>query len=135
MSETQKKAIRSGDDGEYEGLIGWRFNQMGVPKDRIISCDNNRPNKIKSLRRAGWEYAVAVGGKTGLLDRISILNDLDVYYTSTSANLAMEQENYCYSKDRFGAVLEMPEDANNHLIDAIAYGVQQMFNDGIIRVA
>jgi phage terminase large subunit len=135
MSEVQKRAIRSGDDEQYEGLIGWKFTQMGVPKDRLIVCDNNRPNKIISLRRAGWEYAVAVGGKTGLLDRISILNGLDVYYTDISPNLEMEQENYCYSKDRFGTIQEMPEDANNHLIDAAAYGVQKMFTDGIIRVA
>jgi hypothetical protein len=74
LSPTELHQIRAGDSEENEGLIGWLFNKMKVPKGKIIVCDNNRPTKIRSLRRAGWEYAVAVGGKTDLINRVGILS-------------------------------------------------------------
>jgi len=121
-------------DGEmHDGLVGWKFKQFGIPYDALICCDNNRPNKIRSLRRAGWEYAVAVGGKTDLVNRIGILSGLNIFYTDRSKNIEAEQENYCYSKDKFGVIQEQPVDQDNHLIDAIAYGVQMLFNEGVIN--
>jgi phage terminase large subunit len=121
-------------DGEkHDGLVSWKFKQFGIPYDTVISCDNNRPNKIRSLRRAGWEYAVAVGGKTDLINRIGILSGLNIFYTDRSTNIEYEQETYCYDKDAAGTLLEKPIDQDNHLIDAIAYGVSKMFEMGIIK--
>ena len=125
--------IKAGNDGEHEGLMGWMFNKIGVSKEALIVCDSNRPNKIRSLRRAGWESAVAVGGKTDLINRIGILSGLNIYYTNTSKNIEFEQENYCYAKDKFGVVQEMPIDQDNHTIDAIAYIVQKLFEIGVIN--
>ena len=133
LSETEKHQIKGGDDGEYEGLMSWMFNKLQIPKNKLISCDNNRPNKIRSLRRSGWEYAVAVGGKTDLINRIGILSGIDIYYTDCSKNIEYEQENYCYDKDSSGTLLEKPIDQDNHTIDAIAYIVQKMFEIGVIK--
>lgn len=118
---------------EEDGLIQWLFNKWGIEKNKVIVCDNNRPSKILSLRKAGWEYAVAVGGKSKLLDRIGMLQNLNIYYTDTSKNIEFEQMNYSYAKDKFGKTLENPIDANNHTIDAITYGVQRLFSDGVIK--
>ena len=125
--------IKAADNGENEGLIGWLFNRLSIPKNLVIVCDNNRPNKILSLRNSGWEYAIAVGGKSKLLDRIGMLAGMNVYYTDKSVNIEAEQESYCYSKDKAGVIQEEPIDQNNHTIDAIAYACQFMFNEGIIR--
>lgn len=118
---------------EDDGLIQWLFNKWAIERNKTIVCDNNRPSKILSLRKAGWEYAVAVGGKSKLLDRIGMLQGLNIYYTDTSKNIEFEQMNYSYAKDKFGNTLENPIDANNHTIDAITYGVQRLFDDGIIK--
>jgi len=133
ISAAQLHQIKAGDDGENEGLIGWLFTRLGIEKTKTIVCDNNRPNKIRSLRRSGWEYAVAVGGKTGLSERIGVLSGLNVYYTDCGKNIESEQENYCYSKDKFGVIQEQPIDQDNHTIDASAYVVQYMFSEGIIK--
>lgn len=138
LSSQQLHSIRSTEiieaDGEKsEGLIGWLFNRLQIQQNALIVCDNNRPNKIRSLRRSGWEYAVAVGGKTQLLDRIGLLSGLNIYYTDISKNIEAEQLNYCYSKDRFGVLLETPIDQDNHTIDAIAYCVQMLFSQEIIK--
>lgn len=138
LSPTELHAIRGANTtqlngDEHDGLVSWKFKQFGVPHDAIVVCDNNRPNKIRSLRRAGWEYAIAVGGKQDLINRIGTLSGLNIFYTDRSTNIEAEQENYCYAKDKWGVIQEEPVDQDNHTIDAIAYCVSRMFADGIIK--
>lgn len=129
MSQSELHQI----NGQEDGLVPWLFQKLGIPKERVIVCDNNRPNKIIALRRSGWEYAVGVGGKSKLLDRINTLQGINIFYTSTSKNIEYEQENYCYEKDKFGVLQEEPVDQDNHTIDAIAYLVQKLFDIGVIK--
>ncbi|MEE4248510.1 MAG: phage terminase large subunit, partial [Kangiellaceae bacterium] len=99
-----------------EGFLQWYFKRLGIDPMRPIICDNNRPIKIVALRTAGYNWAVAAEKKPGsIIDGIDLLNNLDVYYTSDSKNLAYEQEMYSRRTDpRTGEVLEEPEDAYNH---------------------
>lgn len=137
LPEAQLKAIRGAEtehNGErHDGLVSYIYQKLNIPKDASIVCDNNRPNKIRSLRRSGWEYAIAVGGKLDLINRISVLSGLNIYYTDDSVNIEAEQENYCYAKDKNGVMLETPVDQDNHTIDAIVYVVQYLFSKGIIK--
>lgn len=130
LSQQQLHTIRGYDD---EGLVAWKFKQFGINFNQKVVCDNNRPTKILSLRNAGWEYSVAVGAKMDLINRIGLLSGINIFYTDRSTNIEFEQENYCYDKDSGGVLLEKPVDHDNHLIDAIAYGVSQMFKDGVIK--
>lgn len=130
LNATELHQINSGNS---EGLVPWLFNKWGINYSRPIICDNNRPNKILSLRESGWEQAVAVGGKSKLLDRITSMQNLNIFFTDTSKNIEFEQMSYCYAKDKFGKTLEQPTDANNHTIDAIAYTVQYLFNIDVIK--
>jgi phage terminase large subunit len=116
-----------------EGLIGWMFRKMNIDQSAMVICDSNRPAKILSLRNAGWEYAVGVGGKTKIIERVGLLAGLNIYYTDCSTNIEAEQENYCYSKDKFGVVQEEPIEQDNHSIDAIVYVVQKLFAEGVIK--
>lgn len=131
LTGTELMQINASQD---DGLVTWLFNKFGIQKNKKIICDSNRPTKIFSLRNAGWEYAKAIGGKSKLIDRIGMLQSLNIYYTSTSKNIEFEQMNYCYDKDKFGNTLEEPQDKNNHTIDAITYAVQELFNDGVIKI-
>lgn len=133
LSGPQLQAIRGGQTDDSDNLVTWLFTKLSVPKNAVITCDNNRPNKIVSLRRSGWAYAKPVGGKMDLINRISVLSGLNIYYTDSSKNIEMEQENYAYEKDRNGVLLETPIDQDNHLIDASVYSVQTMFNLGVIK--
>jgi PBSX family phage terminase large subunit len=130
LTTTENHQINAQSD---EGLVSWLFTKLNIPKDKTIVCDSNRPSKIIALRRSGWEYAISVGGKTRLIDRIGTMQSLNVYYTSTSKNLEFEQENYSYQKDRFGVTLEQPEDGNDHLINATEYITQKLFEMNIIK--
>lgn len=117
-----------------EGFVTWLFNRLNIPKEREIICDNNRVAKIRSLREAGWDYSLGISKPKGsIIDGIDLLQNLEVYYTSTSTNIENEQETYCWRKDRFDVQLEEAEDKNNHTIDAIRYVAMYLRNEGIIR--
>lgn len=117
-----------------EGLIMWYFNKLGLKKEVVTVCDSNRPLKILALRSAGFDYAIAaVKGAGSIIDGIDLLNSLRVYYTESSTNIEMEQENYSRKEDRYGVVLEEPEDLFNHLIDPARYIAEFLRQQGIIK--
>lgn len=117
---------------DEEGFVVWYFNKFGIEKNRKIICDTNRPRKISGLRQAGWIYAVRAPSKS-ILDGIDVLTDIQVFYTESSLNLKYEQENYSRQVDRYGIVLEDPEDINNHLIDPARYIALYLKRLGIIK--
>jgi len=131
LSSTQQTQING---LESDGLVSYLFQKWNIPKNKNIVADSNRPNKIITLRNAGWERIYAIGAKSRLLDRINTLQSINIVYTNTSKNIEFEQRNYSYAKDKFGNTLETPIDANNHTIDAIAYIVQDLFNQGVIKI-
>jgi len=130
LNETQMHQMNAHQE---EGLVSWLFERLNIRKEALIVCDSNRPTKIHALRRSGWEYAVAVGGKSRVVDRIGTLQSLNIYYTDSSKNIAHEQETYCRKKDKFEVVQEEPEDDNNHTLDAITYITEKLFKMGVIK--
>jgi PBSX family phage terminase large subunit len=121
----------SGDD---EGIVKHMFGKLGIDKKTEVVCDDNRPLKIAALRRAGWAHAYPANKVKGsILDGIDLLNNMPVYYTASSTNLKYEQENYSRQVDRYGIVLEEPEDIDNHLMDPSRYIALFLQARGIIK--
>jgi phage terminase large subunit len=117
-----------------EGLVGWVFDRLGIERDRVIVCDPNRVMKIRALRSAGYDYSIAALKPPGsIVDGIDGLGNIKVYYTSNSPNLKYEQENYSRKVDRYGIVLEEPEDIDNHLMDCARYIYAYLKSIGIIK--
>lgn len=129
LTPTERQQI----EGIDEGLVSWVFQRAGVNPNGYVVCDNNRPLKILALRSAGYEYALsAVKGPGSVVDGIDLLNNIRVYFTSDSENLRYEQENYSRQVDRYGVVLEEPEDFDNHLMDCARYIATFLQSEGII---
>jgi len=139
-SENELMAVMTPDQlgklrDKEEGIVAWQFERLGIPKNAIIVCDDNRAMKIVALRQAGWDYAIAAAKGPGcVLDGIGSLEQLDVYFTASSNNLRKEQESYSRITDRYGVVLEEPEDANSHLIDPTRYIVAFLKQQGVIKL-
>ena len=130
LTPAQHREIRQHE----EGLVLWLFQRIGIPEDGYIICDDNRPKKILALRNAGWEYAVAAEkGPDSILNGIDLLTGMDVCFTDESPDLEAEQEAYSRKTDRYGVVLEEPEDLNNHLIDPVRYVANFLRAEGIIK--
>jgi len=119
--------------GDENGLVVWMFDRLGIDKNIEIIADNNRPLKIAILRRFGYQCFAANKPKNSIIDGVDLIQNLNVFYTSDSLDLEYEQENYSYKIDSHGVVLEEPEDLDNHLMDAIRYGVLYLQARGIIK--
>ncbi len=134
LNETERLTVGSNEDDE--GIVTWLFGKIGIDKNRPILCDSNRPTKIAALRRKGYEYALPAKtketGNRDILDGIDLLDDLDVYIVGDSPNLQYEHENYSRKVDRYGVILDEPEDLNNHLIDPSRYVAQYLRKIGVI---
>ena len=103
------------EDSMDEGLVSWYFERLGISKKNTIVCDSNRPRKIAALRRLGYENAMPASKPKGsIIDGIDLMENLKIYHTSSSKNIAYEQENYSRKIDRYGTILEDPEDKDNH---------------------
>lgn len=119
---------------EDEGIVSWLFGKLTIGYNHTIVCDSNRKLKILALRESGWDYAIAAPKGTGsVIDGIDLLNNLRVYYTSDSVNIKYEQENYSRKVDRYGIVLEEPEDVDNHHMDGARYIATFLQAEGVIR--
>ena len=118
-----------------EGFVVYFFRKLGISTDDYIACDSNRPEKIRALRDAGYDYAFgAYKGAGSIVDGVDGLSSLKVFYTASSKNLKYEQENYSRKTDRYGVVIDDEfEDINNHLIDPARYVYQFLRKEGVIR--
>lgn len=126
ISDTQK---------DYDlRLIPHIFNKIGIKKNRLIICDNNYKSKINALRASGWVYATKTSKILKIIERISKVQELDIYYTENSKNIENEQYESCWKKDRAGISLEEREDTNNHSLDAIEYVVEDLIRKRIIKI-
>jgi phage terminase large subunit len=113
LTYEQKVEVNADQD---RGVVRWKFNQLNIPTDALIVCDDNRPIKIQTLHEMGYTEAFsAIKGAGSIIDGINQLNNMTCYYTASSKNLKFEQENYSRKVDRYGVVLEEPEDQYNHL--------------------
>lgn len=104
------------------GLVKWMFTKkLDIPKSATIVCDNNRPKKIEALMNIGFNAIPTIKKANSIVDGISLLQEVKVFYTKRSDNIREEQENYSWDTDRYSLTTESPEDSNNHTIDTIRY--------------
>jgi len=134
LKERLTAAERKQISEEPEGFIKWYFLKLGISCNDYLACDTNRPEKIRALRDAGFDYAFeAYKGPGSVIDGIDLLDNLQIFFTASSENLKYEQENYSRKVDKYGEIQEEPEDCNNHLIDPIRYVAQFLRREGIIK--
>lgn len=135
MTSTEKLQFTA-DQSEIAqegGIVTWMFSKLGISRNHDTICDTNRPLKIAALRRAGYRAHPTNKVKGSIVDGISVLQNIQVFYTRESENIAYEQENYSWELDTNGTVTQDPEDTNNHAIDAIRYVALYLQSRGIIK--
>lgn len=129
---TQINAVDSGREDKV-GIVTWLFSKLSIPKDRPVVCDTNRPIKGAALRNSGWQAIPALKVPGSIIDGIDELSNLKVFYTSSSANIEYEQENYSREIDKYGVVQEEPIDCDNHQMDVARYIVLHLISIGVIK--
>lgn len=99
------------------------YRKYKFDEERPIYCEHD-PDMIRQLRMSGIMALAARKGQGSIFAGISKVKEYNVLYTASSKNIDMERKKYMFVKDKTtGRLLNTPNDTDNHLMDAIRYGV------------
>lgn len=101
--------------------IAEAITQKGFAKERI-RADAAEPKTNDDLRRLGLQrIAASVKGKDSIINGINAIQEYKIYIHPNCKNALKEFSSYCWKKDKSENGLNVPEDKNNHLMDALRY--------------
>ena len=111
---------RSYDNPNVPSLVGL-MNDLDVSKSARMYGDCAAPEAIAQLRAAGYNAQGMGKGAGSILAGLELLKHHRIFITRSSQDLIREFENYSFVKKPNGEITDVPEDRNNHGIDAIRY--------------
>jgi len=100
--------------------IARKLQKFGITSRDTIIADSAEPKSIEELKRAGFNIKPAYKGPDSIQSGINNLKQYEVFMDPTSKNLHMEADLYCWKSGT-----DRPIDENNHLMDAIRYGLSK----------
>lgn len=104
--------------------IHTEVSRMGYLKE-MITGDSAEPKSIDELRGLGLRIKGAAKGKDSVRNGIQWIQNLEIIIHPRCVNFLTEISLYQWKKDKFGKSLNEPEDDNNHLMDAMRYGLER----------
>lgn len=99
------------------------LQSLGLDRRDEIFADSAEPKSIDELHRFGWNVKPTAKGQDSINAGIDILKRHKIFATSRSNNLIKELQNYKWTEDKNGNLLNKPIDVMNHAIDASRYAV------------
>jgi len=103
------------------------FKEIGINREMIFG-DSAEPRLIDELRRMGWNVRPSIKGRDSVNAGIDLLKRYKLNILSDSDNAIQEFRNYKWIEDRSGKLTNVPEDKNNHIIDAVRYGTYSIIS-------
>jgi phage terminase large subunit len=101
--------------------IAKMITAKGYAKERI-RADAAEPKSNDDLKRLGIaRIAPSVKGKDSIINGISKIQEYRIFVKPSCKNTIAELSSYCWKKDKSDNGINVPEDANNHLMDAMRY--------------
>ena len=91
---------------------------------RPICCDSAEPKSIAEIRNFGIAAFPARKGPDSVVHGIQWLQGLEIVVDVGCHHLREELTTYQWKRDKDGNSMAIPEDKNNHLIDALRYAVE-----------
>ena len=106
--------------------IAGMLKRKGFAKERI-RADCAEPKSIDDLRRMGISRILpSVKGKDSVINGISQIQEYKIYVKPNCVNTIMELNTYCWDVDKSENGVNKPVDSNNHLMDALRYGIYDL---------
>jgi phage terminase large subunit len=99
------------------------LQSLGLDRRDEIFADSAEPKSIEELHRFGWNIKPTAKGQDSINAGIDILKRHKIFATSRSNNLIKELQNYKWTEDKNGNLLNKPIDVMNHALDASRYAV------------
>ena len=89
----------------------------------LTVADSAEPKSIDEIKLYGVNIVGADKGPGSVSHRISVCQDQRISVTSRSVNIIREYRNYLWSTDKNGKILNEPEHAFSHSMDAFSYAL------------
>lgn len=127
----QEKIYRQ---GLTNSELSREMEAQGINKRSPIYADSAEPKDIEDMRRMGWNILPAQKGPDSVRNGIKFVKEHEVFVTENSLNLWKETEEYKWRLDQYKMPTNEPEDANNHLMDALRYSLDKIKKPRSMRV-
>jgi len=98
--------------------------QMQFQKERW-TADSAAPKDIDELHGMGMRIQGARKGKDSINNGIQFIQNFEIIIHPRCVNFLTEISNYQWKVDKFSKKLNEPEGGNDHLMDAMRYGIEQ----------
>ena len=105
-----------------EDLIAWMGKHL-VSKTTPIYCDAAEPDRIETIRRAGYNAFPARKGKGSVNARIDFCKSLHLKSCQSNPNINKEFGSYVWKMDANDMPLDEPVKMNDHAMDAFSGAV------------
>jgi len=103
-----------------------RISQMGYGAEKI-RADSAEPKSIEELRQLGLRKIIAARkGPDSIRNGISRLQDLRIIVHPRCVNFIREISTYVWDRDEFSRLVNRPAAGEDHLMDAMRYGMEGM---------
>lgn len=134
--ETAMVAIYELEDGRTgveevlykKGILGSEYANIlmsqNIDPNVLIVADSARPEIIAEIKRAGFRIVGADKNAGSVKRGIDRVAQRQIVYAG--ANLKREYLSYAWRKKRSGEILDEPQDGNDHLLDALRYGIDDL---------
>ena len=116
--ELFKKGLSNKQIADYVG----NYNEP----QQLIVADSAEPKSIDELKSYGLNIIGAEKGKDSVRQSIQLVQDQRISITKRSVNIIKEYRNYLWIVDKNGKMLNEPEHAFKHSMDATAYAITSL---------
>lgn len=100
------------------------ITKKGYSKEKI-TADCAEPKSIDRLRELGIrKIRPARKGRDSINNGIDFIQGFKILIHPKCSNFIKEIGGYCWEKDKEGHSVNVPVDCNNHLMDAMRYGIE-----------
>lgn len=100
----------------------------------LVIADSAEPKSIDEIKMYGINILPASKGPGSVNQGISFIQEKRISITKRSVNLIKEYRNYLWKTDKDGKILTIPEDGNDHCLDALRYALQSLNVKSDIKV-
>ncbi len=103
--------------------------------NEFVTCDSAEPKSISEYKSEGVNAIPAKKGKGSIESGIKFLQSFNkIYIHPTCKNAQRELFNYCFKKDACGITVPVPQETDNHLIDALRYALEDLIGKETIKI-
>jgi len=96
---------------------------LSVRENILTIADSAEPKSIDEIKSYGILIMPSIKGQGSVNKGIQFVQGQKISITKSSINTRKEYNGYLWKEDREGRVVNIPEDINNHSMDAIRYAL------------